>query len=94
MRADILSNSMAANLAYVAHTKFFRSELLSRNTKLKLYKTIIRPILTYGSKISAKTTQETNALRISERNIVGKIYGLLRVGKRCRMGTNKEIRDI
>jgi len=40
---------MRANRAYLAHMKLLGSKLPSRNTKLKLCKTLIWPILTYGS---------------------------------------------
>jgi hypothetical protein len=38
---DIHSIIMTANHAYSAHIKLFRSKLLSRNTKLEIYKTLI-----------------------------------------------------
>jgi len=56
--------SMTANRAYLAHIKTCRCKLLSRNTKFKLYKTLIRPLLIYGSETWAMTTKEINALRI------------------------------
>jgi hypothetical protein len=49
MWKGIHSKIMTAKRAYSAHIKLFKSELLSRNTKLKIYKTLIRPILSYGS---------------------------------------------
>jgi hypothetical protein len=39
MWKDIHSKTMTENRAYSAHIKLFRSKLLSRNTKLKIYKT-------------------------------------------------------
>jgi hypothetical protein len=41
MWKDIHYKMMTANRAYSAHIKLFRSKLLSRNTKLKIYKTLI-----------------------------------------------------
>jgi hypothetical protein len=49
MWKDIHSKITTANRAYSAHIKHFRSKSLSQNTKLKIYKTLIRPILSYGS---------------------------------------------
>jgi hypothetical protein len=82
MRKNIHSKIMTANLAYSAHIKLFRSKLLSRNTKLKKkYKTLIRPILSYGSEAWTMTSKEMNALRIFERKIVRRIYGPINEGE-------------
>ena len=35
--------------AYYANRKFFKSKLVTKSSKLKLYRTIIRPIVTYAS---------------------------------------------
>jgi hypothetical protein len=94
MWADIHSKIMTANQAYSAYIKLLRPKLLSRNTKLKIYKTLIRPILTYGSETWTLTTEEMNAIRISERKIIRKIYGPIKEGDSQRIRTNKEIKDI
>jgi hypothetical protein len=60
MWKDIHSKIMTANRAYSAHIKLFRSKFLSRNTKLKIYKSLIRPILSYGSEDSTMTLEEMN----------------------------------
>jgi hypothetical protein len=61
---DLDSKIMTVNRANLEHIKRYRSKLLSRNTKFKPYKTVIRPVLTYGSETWAVTTKEINALRI------------------------------
>jgi hypothetical protein len=48
----------------------------SRNTKLRLYKTLIRPTILYGSQT---WTMTTNAIRIFERKFVRKVYGHVEV---------------
>jgi hypothetical protein len=80
---------MTANRAYSAYIKISRSKLLSRNTKIKIYKTLIRPILSYGSETWTLTIEEMIAFRISERKIIRKIYGLI-TGDNWRIRTNKE----
>ena len=35
--------------AYYANQKFFKSKLVTKSSKLKLYRTVIRPIVTYAS---------------------------------------------
>jgi hypothetical protein len=46
--ADVHSKIITAYSAYI---KLLRSKLLSRNIKLKLYTSLIRPILTTGKKL-------------------------------------------
>jgi uncharacterized protein YfeS len=35
--------------AYYANLKFFKSKLVTKNSKLKFYRSVIRPIVTYAS---------------------------------------------
>jgi hypothetical protein len=54
------------NKAYYANVKFVKSEFLKRNTKMKIYKTIIRPVVTYSSETWTLTTKDENNLLILE----------------------------
>jgi len=49
--------------------------ILSRATKIILYKTLIRPVVTYGAEPWTFTNKEEEALLILERKIFRKIYG-------------------
>jgi hypothetical protein len=51
----------------------FNSSHLSRTTKLKLYKTIIRPIATYACETWSLTDQQENALNIFEKMLLRRI---------------------
>jgi hypothetical protein len=46
---EIKERTIAGNKAFYANRKMFQSKLLSRKSKLKLYRTLITPILTYAS---------------------------------------------
>jgi len=37
--------------AYYGNLSFFKSRLVTKQSKLKLYRTVIRPIVTYASEI-------------------------------------------
>ena len=45
---EIQRHILASNRTYFAAISLFRSRLLSRATKIILYKTLIRPVVSYG----------------------------------------------
>jgi hypothetical protein len=49
---------LARNRTYFAAISLFRNRLLSRATKILLYKTLIRPVVTYGAEIWGLTKKE------------------------------------
>ena len=49
--------------------------LLNYNSKIQIYKTIIRPTVTYGCETWVLTASDENQLYIFERRILRKIYG-------------------
>ncbi|KAG7311679.1 hypothetical protein JYU34_002732 [Plutella xylostella] len=55
--------------------KVLTSRLLSRNTKLRIYKTVIRPILMYGCEAWTLTQKEESQLLVAERKVLRKIFG-------------------
>ena len=66
--------------SYFAAVSLFRSRLLSRSTKIILYKTLIRPVVSYGAEAWTLTEKEEQALLIFERKILktgnGKVGGI------------------
>ena len=52
-----------------------KSKSISRRSKLQIYKTLIRPIVTYGAETWTLTLTEENALRWFETKLLQKIYG-------------------
>ena len=46
---EIKERIAAVNRVYHAHKQLFTSKLISRNVKLQLYNTSIRPTVTYAS---------------------------------------------
>ncbi|XP_055375392.1 uncharacterized protein LOC129608093 [Condylostylus longicornis] len=69
----------AANKSYFAHAKLLKSKLLTRSTKFKLYKTLIRPILTYGCEVWNLKVADCKMLSIFERKILRRLYGPVRM---------------
>ena len=57
----------------------------------KLYKTLIRPIVTYGPEAwTIKITDEQH-LRVFERNIMRRIYVPVFIGGECNRRSNKDL---
>jgi len=67
---EIKRRILAGNSTYFAAISLFRSRFLSRSTKIILYKTLIRPIVSYGAEAWTLTKKEEQALLIFERKIL------------------------
>ena len=68
------------NRAYYGLRNHVKSSIMSRNTKTPLYKTLIRPVLTYGSETWVLSKQDENRLSIFERKILRRIHGPVKDG--------------
>ena len=88
---EIQKRIVAGGRAYYAAIKIFRSRLLSRTTKLKLYKTLIRPIVTYGSEAWTMSDKDENSLLVFERRILRRIFGAKCVAGVWKIRTNGEL---
>lgn len=73
--SEVKRRVLMANRCYFGLASQLSSQNISRSTKVKLYKTLIRPVLTYGSETWALTKRDENILGCFERKILRKIYG-------------------
>ena len=60
---------------------FLSSSLLSKNTKIKIYRTIILPVVLYGCETRPLTFREERRLRVFENRVLRRIFGPKRDGK-------------
>jgi hypothetical protein len=51
------------------------SRLLSRNVKVKIYKTIILPVVLYGCETWSLILREEHRLRVFENRVVRRVFG-------------------
>jgi hypothetical protein len=70
--------------------------LLSKNTKIKIYKTIILPVVLYGCETWSLTLREEHRLRVFEKRVLRRIFGPKRdeVTGNWRRLHNEELNDL
>jgi hypothetical protein len=51
------------------------SRLLSKNVKIRIYKTIILPVVLYGCETSSLTLREEHRLRVFENRVLRRMFG-------------------
>jgi hypothetical protein len=81
------------NKAFYANKKL-NNKSISRSCKMKIYKTLIRPVVTYGSETWTLTSEIGNALRTFERKILRKIFGPVQDRRGWRIRYNEELREL
>jgi hypothetical protein len=63
------------NKAYYGNQFFFKSRLICKKSKLKLYWSIIRPIVTYACETWVLKGTIKNKLMVFERKVLKRIFG-------------------
>jgi hypothetical protein len=63
------------NKTYYANQFLFKSRLICKKSKLKLYWSIIRPIVTYACETWVLKETIKNKLMVFERNVLRRIFG-------------------
>jgi hypothetical protein len=95
MQFEIAERIRKENRAYYANAKFLKSELLERSTKMRIYLTLIRLVVTYASETWTLTEKDEMRLRIFERQVLRKIFGPIQFGKYIwRIRNNAELNQV
>jgi hypothetical protein len=76
--------------AYYANLKFFKSRLVTKQSKLKLYRTVIRPIVTCASETWVLKETIIKKLLVFERKILRRMFGSTKENQIWRAKTNEE----
>jgi hypothetical protein len=84
------------NACYYSFQNFLSYCLLSKNVKIRIYKTIILPVVLYGCEIWSLTLREERRLRVFENRVLRRIFGPKRdeATGEWRELHNEEIRDL
>jgi len=72
---EIKERIAAGNRSFFANKKIFQRKLITRKTKKRLYHTVIRPVVVYGSECWVLTENNKQKLLVFERRILSRIFG-------------------
>jgi hypothetical protein len=75
MHKEINSRLNSGNVCYHSVQSLLSSCLLSRNLKVKIYKTIILPVVLYGCESWSLTLREEHRLWVFENRVLRRIFG-------------------
>jgi hypothetical protein len=72
---EIKSTLNSRNACCYSVQNLLSSCLISKNLKIKLYKTVILPVVLYGCETWSLTLREEHRLRVSENRVLRRIFG-------------------
>ena len=73
VQEEIKSRLKSGNACYHSVQNLLSSSLLSRNLKIKIYRTIILPVVVYGCETWVLTWREEYRLRVFENRVLRRI---------------------
>jgi hypothetical protein len=76
--AEIKKCILSAKTCIDGLKEHLKSQLISRKTKMTLYKLLIRPVATYASETWTLTMADERALGLFGRKILGSVFGAVR----------------
>jgi hypothetical protein len=71
-----------------------KSQSVYRNTKIIIYKTLIRPIITYGAEAWTMSSEISKWLAVFEWKVLRKILGAIKINNCWRRGHNNELMQL
>jgi len=72
---EIKERIAAGNKSFFANKKIFQTKLITMKTKERLYHTVIRPVVVYGSECWVLTENIKQKLLVFERRSLRRIFG-------------------
>ena len=80
IQEEIKSRLKLGNVCYHSVQNLLSSSLLSKNLKIKIYRTIILPVVLYGCETWSLTLREEHRLSVFENRVLRRIFGPRRDG--------------
>jgi hypothetical protein len=75
MHEEIMSRLNSGNACYHSVQSLLSSNLLSRNLKVKIYKTIILPVVLSGCETRSLILRQEHRLKVFENRVLRRIFG-------------------
>jgi hypothetical protein len=75
IQEEITSSFKSGNACYYSVQNLLSSSLLSKNTKIKIYRTIILHVVLYGCDTWSLTLRKEHRLRVFENRLLWRIFG-------------------
>jgi hypothetical protein len=96
IQEEIKGRWNSGNVYYHSFQNLLSFRLLSKNLKIRIYKTIILPVVLYGSGTLSLTLRDKHRLRMFENRVLRRIFGPKRneVTGEWRKLDNEELRDL
>jgi hypothetical protein len=94
IQKEIQRRILTGNRTYFAAISTFKNRLLSRATKIRLYKTILRPVVTYGVETWTMMKKKEQVVLIFKRKIFRRIYGPKYKDGEWKSTTNRELEEL
>ena len=93
---EFKSRLKLGNACYYSVHNLLSSRLLSKNLKIKIYRTIILPVVLYGCETWSLTLREERRLRVFENRVLRRVFGPKRdeVTGEWRKLHNEELNDL
>jgi hypothetical protein len=91
---EIRSKVMAGNKCYYALGSIMRSKSISQKSKLKIYRTVIKPIIIHASETWVIKEKGIRMLNVWRRKILRMIFGANKEGNEWKIRNNQELRNV
>jgi len=75
VQEEIKSRLKSGNSCYHSVQNLLSSSLLSKNLKIKIYRTIYLPVVLYGCETWSLTLREERRLRVFENRMLRRVFG-------------------